>query len=93
MPDKNYNSPFLCGAYGPQGARCWLARGHADGPDGTRHEGQIRWSEDDAPTLQLPPMRERILPPLPPTVRDLKGAELLLALAEELQREAQESGE
>lgn len=41
--------------------------------------------DDDAPTVQFPPIRETVLRrPPPPAVRELRGAELLMALAEEL---------
>lgn len=44
--------------------------------------------EDDAPTLQLPPIGETVRrrPPVP-NVRELKGPELLRALADELDRD------
>jgi hypothetical protein len=49
--------------------------------------------DDDAPTVQFPPIRETVLRrPPPPAVRELRGSELLLALAEELGK-AERAGE
>jgi hypothetical protein len=44
---------------------------------------------DDAPTTRLPPIGETVRrrPPVPPAVRELKGPELLRALADELDRD------
>lgn len=48
-------------------------------------------ADDESPTQKFPPIRETVLrrPPVPPPaeVRDLRGAELLRALARELDRE------
>lgn len=52
----------------------------------------FRWPADDAPTAKLPPVRERILPPLP-GVRELKGAELLRALADAMDEDPDVDGE
>lgn len=47
---------------------------------------------DEASTQKLPPIRETVLRrPPPPQVRELKGAELLLALAAELKRDTDPS--
>jgi hypothetical protein len=44
---------------------------------------------DEAPTQKLPPIGETVRrrPPVPPAVRELKGPELLRALADELDRD------
>lgn len=43
---------------------------------------------DHAPTVKFPPIRETVLRrPPPPTVRELKGAELLRALADEMEQD------
>jgi hypothetical protein len=44
---------------------------------------------DEAPTTRLPPIGETVRrrPPVPPAVRELKGPELLRALADELDRD------
>lgn len=51
-------------------------------------ENYVRVDEDDHPTAKLPPYRETVLrrPPVP-DVRELKGAELLRALASEIERD------
>jgi hypothetical protein len=48
-----------------------------------------RPDEDDAPTAKLPPIGETVRrrPPVPPAVRELRGPELLRALADELDRD------
>lgn len=60
------------------------------------HSGSAYWidpgheapAHDDAPTVRLPPIGATVRRrPPPPSVRELKGAELLRALAEELDRE------
>ena len=54
---------------------------------------QSGW-EDDAPTAKLPPVRETVLRrPPPPEVRDLKGAELLRALADAIADDPELDGE
>lgn len=46
---------------------------------------------DDAPTQKFPPIRETVFRrPPPPAVRELRGAELLRALADELAREGED---
>jgi hypothetical protein len=46
-------------------------------------------AKDDRPTEKLPPIGETVRrrPPVPPSVRELKGPELLRALADELDRD------
>jgi hypothetical protein len=46
-----------------------------------------RLDDDDRPTAKLPPIRETVLRRPPAAVRELKGPELLRALADELDRE------
>jgi hypothetical protein len=67
---------------------CGLAAGH----DG-EHQGRAYWSPagDGPPTVRLPPITDTVRrrPPVP-DVRELRGPELLDALADELRREAAE---
>jgi hypothetical protein len=74
---------------GPVVIGCQLDAGHP-GP----HTSTVQWdapgvawrNDDDAPTAKLPPITETVRrrPPVP-HVRELKGAELLRALAAELE--------
>lgn len=88
MAAKDYDSPFICGAYGPHGARCWYAPGHGVGPDGTFHGGEIRWpADDEAPTQKIPPVRDSIgARRQPPALRTIPpgSAELLHLIADAL---------
>lgn len=71
---------------------CGLAAGHDRGAEPTDHQGRAYWSSSTAegpPTVRLPPITETVRrrPPVPTNVRELRGAELLRALADELDRD------
>jgi hypothetical protein len=79
-----------CDAPGPNGARCYLLRDH---PSGMPHRGIVGWTTepapaDDAPTERIPPIRDTVRrrPPVP-DIRELRGAELLHALGDALERD------
>ena len=77
--------PPACDAPGPNGVRCYLL----PHPPTVDHRGITSWpADDDAPTERIPPIRDTVRrrPPVP-DVRELRGAELLHALAEQLDRD------
>jgi hypothetical protein len=78
---------------GPKGGSYGLAHGLRYGFREMRAAVELV-ERDEAPTQKFPPISETVLRrPPPPTVRELTGAELLRALADELAAYDDEDGD